>query len=357
MSESERKDKRYAANQALLVRCESWGDFVEGYAADVSQGGMFILTPDPPPLLSFIDVKLGLPEGHEIVIRGRVVHVIDAQQAGAEGKKPGVGVEFQELEPEFKLQIHHLIEFARWEGANPNASFSKHLAEVSVSQPPARLMESLRPPGASRASMAPSSTPPSAAASATAQTYTRRKDEMTRSDASFSSSAVAMPVGDLDLDVRSGSAPAPPVVSSSAPVAASTEPGPTERLSVPGGDVGEPAADAPVRASNASQAVEAVGLKVGMTHISYKRYAQAVKAFEDMLRRHPGHREAQKWLYLAQARDYASRGKDEQAAQAYQQMLEIDESNREARKFVRDFHMEKRLNALPFGRYFVKKKS
>jgi tetratricopeptide (TPR) repeat protein len=259
-----------------------------------------------------------------------------------------VGVEFQDVEPEFKLQIHHLIEFARWEGENPNASFSKHLAEVSMSQPPARLMESLRPSGAPRASAVPSESP-----SATAQTYTRRKDGVGREDTSFSSSAIAMPVGDLDADIRSAPAPAPPTAAPTPPAA---EVHPREQHSTTT-TLDASTADTLPRGSTVPAGVESTALKVGMTHISYKRYPQAVKAFEDMLRRHPGHREAQKWLYLAQARDHASKGKDEEAAKAYQQMLEIDESNREARKFVREFHTQKRLHSLPFGRYFAKKKS
>jgi Tfp pilus assembly protein PilZ len=348
MSDSERKEKRYAANQALLVKCETWGAFAQSYAADVSQGGMFILTDDPPPLLSSIDVKMGLPEGHEMVLHGRVVHVITLAQAQAEGRQAGVGVEFQEIEPEFKAQIHHLVEFARWEGGNPNASFSKHLSDVSLSQPPARLMESLRPPGA-RASGTPA-----AEASATSQSHARRKEELLRAESSFSSSAIAMPTGDLDSDGRSASsAPAPAALGGSSAPAPRASDAPS-RSSLP---VDSATVDAPARASGAPQGGDSVALKVGMTHISYKRYAQAVKAFEDMLRRHPGHREAQKWMFLAQARQHQSKGNDEAAAQAYQHMLEIDESNREARKFVREFHTQKRLSALPFGRYFVKKKS
>jgi hypothetical protein len=32
-----------------------------------------------------------------------------------------------------------------------------------------------------------------------------------------------------------------------------------------------------------------------------------------------------------------------------------DETHHEARKFVRDYGTKKRLTAIPFGRYFVKK--
>jgi hypothetical protein len=49
--------------------------------------------------------------------------------------------------------------------------------------------------------------------------------------------------------------------------------------------------------------------------------------------------------------------KDEASATThYEKALEYDESNREARDFVRNHHRDKRLNALPFGRYFTTKK-
>lgn len=349
MSDSERKERRYAASQALLVRCDNWGDFVQLYAADVSQGGMFIVTSDPPPLMSYVDVKMGLPEGHEVALRGRIVHVITAEQAKLEGRPPGVGVEFHEIEPELKAQIHHLIEFARWEGSNPNASFSRHLSEVSLSQSPGKLMESLRPPGARASAPPTSSGPPShvagSAESVTAQTHTRRKSEEPRSDTSFSTSALAIPTGDLDFDSRQPSSAPAPAIDTPVPDRASSPDG-----AAPG------ASELVGMQPGAPRGTDPVALKVGMTHISYKRYAQAVKAFEDLLKRNPGDREVKKWLHLAQARQYLSKKNEVGAAQAYQQMLDIDESNREARKFVREHHMSKRLQSLPFARYFAKKK-
>ena len=57
MSEHGRQSKRHPSNHPLLVQCESWAEFAELYATDVSQGGMFIATDEPPPILSEIGIK------------------------------------------------------------------------------------------------------------------------------------------------------------------------------------------------------------------------------------------------------------------------------------------------------------
>ena len=97
------------------MRCETWGEFVALYASDVSQGGMFVIMEDPPPVLSEVDVQLKLPEGHEIPLRARVVHVIEPEQATEAEREPGVGIEFIGLDTAKRAQIHQLIEFARWQ--------------------------------------------------------------------------------------------------------------------------------------------------------------------------------------------------------------------------------------------------
>src|SRR4029078_4299620 len=94
MSDQGRRDPRFSATQGLQVRCESWGEFAQLYAADVSRGGMFILTDRPLPILSEIEVVLRLPAGHEVQLQATVVHVIDPEQAARENKQAGLGVQF-----------------------------------------------------------------------------------------------------------------------------------------------------------------------------------------------------------------------------------------------------------------------
>jgi hypothetical protein len=92
-----------------------------------------------------------------------------------------------------------------------------------------------------------------------------------------------------------------------------------------------------------------------MTHLAHKHFDQAIKTFELMLRDNAGDRGAQQWLQIAHARKCLKQNDEAGAAAHYQKALEAAEDNHEARKFVRDYSTKKRLNSLPFGRYFVKK--
>jgi hypothetical protein len=96
-------------------------------------------------------------------------------------------------------------------------------------------------------------------------------------------------------------------------------------------------------------------LKLGMTHLAHKHFEQAIKTFAEIVQESGGSKDARQWLLLSHARACLN-GDDEQgAADHYQMVLELDEHNHEARKFVREHHTKKRLESLPFGRYFVKK--
>jgi len=127
------------------VRCDSWGEFVALYAADISQGGMFIVTDESPPVLSEIEIELQLPEGHRIPLQARVVHVIEPSQAAHARRDAGVGVEFIGLEAPKRAQIHQLIEFARWQGTSlkPTATLASHMFELNAGAPPGSVMQSL----------------------------------------------------------------------------------------------------------------------------------------------------------------------------------------------------------------------
>ena len=124
MSDHGRQSKRHPSNHPLLVECESWAEFAQLYATDVSQGGMFIATDELPPILSEIGIKIRLPEGHEIALRANVVHVLSIEQAARERRPPGVGVQFIDLDPVRRQQIYQLVEFARWEGTSGQSSGS-----------------------------------------------------------------------------------------------------------------------------------------------------------------------------------------------------------------------------------------
>ena len=302
MSDEQRRDKRYPTHQRLLVRCESWAEFAQRYATDVSQGGMFIALADRPEILSEVDVSLLLPEGHEIALCARVVHVLDEATAASENKRAGIGVQFIDLDPIRKQQIRQLVEFARWEGVseNPTSTLASRMFEVSASLPPSRVLEAL--PASASGPAAPA-----------------------RNTASIPASSTRP---GISASRRPGT-----VAASGRPRAAAEQ---------------EPSTSPP-------KPTDQVKLKLAMTHLAHKRFEQAIKVFEEMVRDNPGDRQTQQWMHIAHARLRLKNGDEAGAAEHYQKALDVGEDNHEARKFVREHSTKKRLNSLPFGRYFVKK--
>lgn len=343
MTGSARHDKRYNTAHPLQVRCDSWGDFVQLYAGDVSQGGMFIITDEPHEILSEIDVRLTLPESHQIQLRGRVVHVMTPEMAEAEGRKPGVGVEFKNITAEMKQQIMQLIEYARWEGSggDPKASFASRMFETADHKPVADVLKTVSSaPGAESAATA--SNPPAPRTTGRMQRAERREGEIsTKLPRSENSVAGKLPRSENSIAAKlprsensiAAKLPSNPEASQAGQLPSNPD------MSLAGAFPSDP-----------------LRLKEAMQHIAHKRFDLAVKVLQAMLADSPQDVNAKKWLFLCQARDLMRKNDTKGAIQAYEQVLAVDENNHEAREAVRTFHRNKRLSSLPFGRYFVKKK-
>ena len=75
------------------------------YAANVSRGGAFIQTNDPPQAGRRVLVQIHTPEGEEIEAVGRVawsrrvLHSASDLASGAEAETAGAGLEFEEGDP------------------------------------------------------------------------------------------------------------------------------------------------------------------------------------------------------------------------------------------------------------------
>jgi uncharacterized protein (TIGR02266 family) len=287
-----RGDRRFPITQSLEVCCENWSDFAQLYASDVSQGGMFIETKHPLPILSELRLELNLPEGHRIPLKAVVVHVLDEQQAAREQRPAGVGVQFIELEPERKMQIRQLVEFAqRSVAADGMQSLASHMFESALSVAPSRLF-----------------TPAPGGESGEAPTIRKQRTPRISREITTRPEARA----------------------------------PSNKPTVP-------AAPVPSRPPDPAK------LKLGMTHLAHKHFDAAIKTFGEVVQDSGGNLEAHQWVLLAKARLAVHEGDPVAACEHYQNVLNIDEANHEARKFVREHHSKKRLESLPFGRFFVKK--
>jgi uncharacterized protein (TIGR02266 family) len=318
MTDLSRNAKRYTTSQPLLVRCESWGEFVALYATDVSQGGMFVVTDDPPPVLSEVEIRMVLPEGHEMPLRARVVHVIEPAQAAHARREPGVGIELIGLDAAKRAQIVQLVEFARWQGTShrPTATLASHMFEMNAGASPAQVMQSLRP-GMPNAR---------AVEGETGSSGVRRASSVPNAQAN---------------GVRKSSGAPKKRRPESGPVSGGT---PSKRASA------EPAAPPPPKPTDFAQ------LKIGMSHLAAKRFVEANKHLQQMLEANPGDPEVMKWLYTTIARKAIASNDETGARAAYEKVLSIAEDAHEARKFVRELDQRKKIEAMPFGRFFAKKK-
>jgi uncharacterized protein (TIGR02266 family) len=94
------------------VRFGNVQDFVLEYAANISAGGVFIQTENPPELHSVVTVSMELPDGGKAVeAKGVVVHRVSAQDAKARNTPTGAGVQFIDSSDEFRERIDRAIEF------------------------------------------------------------------------------------------------------------------------------------------------------------------------------------------------------------------------------------------------------
>jgi uncharacterized protein (TIGR02266 family) len=308
-----------APDQVLFVRCETWREFVERYAHDIGGGAMFVATERPPTVLTMLDLRLQLPEATEIILRARVVQVVAADKASAHGTPPGVGLELLEMDAERRRQIYQLIEFARWQGAtnDPNASFVRTLLEISPSLPPAEIGHRL-------------SLMPAAGARSSDSTSGMKRVP------SDSTSGMKRVSSDSTSGMKKVSAGLSTSISNSSFRAANVAAAPTT-----------PTAPKPT---------DQAKLKLALTEFAHKHYEAALRITRDMLDDNPGDPQALRWQHMCNARSALARNDAAAAADHYEQALAYGEDNREAREFMRNIRRDKKLNSLPFGRYFTKKK-
>jgi uncharacterized protein (TIGR02266 family) len=97
-------------NVRFAVRFATVQDFVLEYAANISAGGVFVHTENPPPLKTVVQVEMELPGGGDPVpARGMIVHRVTKQDAEQRATLPGVGVQFMDADDEFRRRIDSAI--------------------------------------------------------------------------------------------------------------------------------------------------------------------------------------------------------------------------------------------------------
>ncbi len=105
-----RSSPRIAAT--FRVRYSSLDELVVAYSEDVSRGGMYLVTEKFLPVGAVARVNVTLPDGDpDLHVIARVAYVIDAARAKELGRKPGMGMQFLDIEGQpFAEQIAAFIE-------------------------------------------------------------------------------------------------------------------------------------------------------------------------------------------------------------------------------------------------------
>jgi uncharacterized protein (TIGR02266 family) len=102
-----RATPRYAARFA--VRFGSVDEFQREYATNISAGGLFIRTEQPPDMDAVVDVVLELPGGEPIQGKALVVHRVTPEEARGRGVDPGIGVQFVHGDDQFRERIDQFV--------------------------------------------------------------------------------------------------------------------------------------------------------------------------------------------------------------------------------------------------------
>ena len=98
---------RYAARFA--VRFGSVDEFRREYATNISAGGLFIRTEQPPEMDAVVDVVLELPGGEPIQGKALVVHRVTPEEARGRQVDPGIGVQFVHGDDRFRERVDQFL--------------------------------------------------------------------------------------------------------------------------------------------------------------------------------------------------------------------------------------------------------
>jgi tetratricopeptide (TPR) repeat protein len=307
----------------ISLQCSSWRSFAERYVDDLARGAMCLPHAEPMPLLQTLTVKLALPDALDITLSARVVQVLTGAHAEQLGSPYALALEILDLDVESKRQLSQLVEFARSQrdGDDEHTSFARTMLEHTPSLPPREV--------GLRLSLIPS--PPSAAA----PKRSTPADSATTGESGYRhTSATAR--------LRSHSDVTRPL-------------SPSRTMRAIQGKGAE--LSGPPRPNAASApAPDPDKVKELLSSVARKQYDAALRLTNELLEENPSDRQAQRWRALCYARIALSRDDHALAAQAYETMLEIEPNDREAREFLKAHERTKKLESLPFGRFFTKKK-
>ncbi|TMA29034.1 MAG: TIGR02266 family protein [Deltaproteobacteria bacterium] len=95
----------------LKVSWRSARDFLQAWSQNISRGGVFVATNDPPPLREVVELQLELPDGEPPArTKAEVVQRTTPEEARASGRAAGAGLQFIGGDDEFRRRLDACLE-------------------------------------------------------------------------------------------------------------------------------------------------------------------------------------------------------------------------------------------------------
>lgn len=95
----------------LQVGWSSAKEFLVAYSENISRGGIFVSTPNPPPLREVVELLLELPDSEgPAKTQAEVVQRVTAEEARATGRTAGAGLQFVGADDAFRERLDRCIE-------------------------------------------------------------------------------------------------------------------------------------------------------------------------------------------------------------------------------------------------------
>jgi len=95
----------------LNVSWSSAGDFLTAWSENISRGGVFVATQNPPPLRAVVELQLELPDGGPPArTSAEVVQRATAEEARATGRIAGAGLQFIGSDDEFRRRLDECLD-------------------------------------------------------------------------------------------------------------------------------------------------------------------------------------------------------------------------------------------------------
>ena len=112
VEEVQRRYPRLVGDRLAQVELNHREDLRQLWVHDISKGGVFVETEEPPPTGTRLEVRLQTPDG-TLSLHGSVVHVVDQESAKRFNMPAGVGLQFVDLNGDKRSAIQEYVDGLR----------------------------------------------------------------------------------------------------------------------------------------------------------------------------------------------------------------------------------------------------